>query len=88
MTGRFVSDTTYASRTGLFDLRRGCWQSELLRLYEVEEDKLCELKEPGETAGYITEAYAGLSGLRAGIPVLHCGGDQQCAAIGHGILEE
>ena len=88
MTGRFVSDTTYASRTGLFDLRRGYWHPELLRLYEVEEDKLCELIEPGETAGHITETYAGLSGLKAGIPVLHCGGDQQCAAIGHGILEE
>ena len=88
MTGEYVSDMTYASRTGMMDLRRGCWHPELLSLYEVEEEKLCELKEPGDTAGYITAAYAALSGLPEGIPVLHCGGDQQCAAVGHGILTE
>ena len=88
MTGEFVSDRTYASRTGLMDLRSGSWHPELLNLYEVEEDKLCRLIEPGETAGFVTEEYAEKSGLRAGIPVLHCGGDQQCAAVGHGIVTE
>ncbi len=88
MTGEFVSDDTYGSRTGLMDLRTGVWRREILRLYEVEEDKLCRLIQPGQTAGYITEEYAGKCHLLAGTPVLHCGGDQQCAALGHGIIHE
>lgn len=85
MCGDYVSDMTYASRTGLLDLKSGRWHPELLKLYEVEEEKLCRLIEPGQTAGYVTEAFADESGLCRGTPVLHCGGDQQCAAIGHGI---
>ncbi len=88
MTGRYVSDRTYASRTGLMDLRTGEWDPDILKLYEVDPDKLCELIEPGETAGYITKQFAEKTGVPEGIPVLHCGGDQQCAAIGHGIIRE
>ncbi len=88
MTGEFVSDTTYGSRTGLMDIRTAKWDPEILALYEVEESKLCRLIEPGHTAGYVTEAFARVSCIEAGIPVIHCGGDQQCAAIGHGIIEK
>ncbi|MDO5108771.1 MAG: FGGY-family carbohydrate kinase [Erysipelotrichaceae bacterium] len=88
MTGEFVTDTTYASRTGLMDLRTSEWDPEILKLYDVEEEKLCRKIEPGETAGYVTEAFARVSCIDPGIPVIHCGGDQQCAAIGHGIIEK
>lgn len=88
MCNVFVSDTTYASRSGLMDIRTCRWDPEILALYEVEEDKLCRLIEPSETAGFITEEFASLCGIKAGIPVIHCGGDQQCAAIGHGIIEK
>lgn len=86
MTGEFVSDLTYGSRTGLMNLRTGKWDPDILKLYEVEERHLCRLIEPGQTAGYVTENFAALTGLKKGIPVIHCGGDQQCAAVGHGIL--
>lgn len=88
MTGEFVSDRTYASRTGLMNLRTGRWEKKILDLYEVDESRLCRLIEPGDTAGYITKEYAAKCSLPAGTPVLHCGGDQQCAAIGHGIISE
>lgn len=68
------------------NLRTGKWDPDILKLYEVEERHLCRLIEPGQTAGYVTENFAALTGLKKGIPVIHCGGDQQCAAVGHGIL--
>ena len=88
MTGEFVSDDTYASRTGLMNLRTGKWDPETLALYEVDEEKLCRLVRPGETAALISEAYARKTGLPEGIPLIHCGGDQQCAAAGQGIIAE
>ena len=88
MTGCFVSDDTYASRTGLLNLRTLDWEKELLELYEIDENRLCRRIRPGQVAGYVTNAFAKLSGLTTGIPVIHSGGDQQCAAIGHGVLRE
>lgn len=88
MTREFVTDTTYASRTGLMDLRTAEWDPEILRLYDVEEEKLCRMISPGETAGRLTTDFARVSCTEPGIPVIHCGGDQQCAAIGHGIIEK
>ncbi len=85
MTGEYVSDYTYASRSGLFNLKTRRFDQELLDLYEVEADKLCTLIEPGSLAGYTTEQFASMTGIRAGTPVIHAGGDQQCAAIGQGV---
>ena len=85
MCGVYVSDYTYASRSGLMNLREKTWDDELLALYRVDQDKLCELREPGSIVGYTTEAFAERTGLRAGTPVIHAGGDQQCAAVGQGV---
>lgn len=94
MTGSFRSDYTYASRSGLFNIHTREWDPELLRLYEVEPEKLCELSEPGTvirgrnpglSSGCVSEEYAKKTGLPAGIPVIHAGGDQQCAAVGQGV---
>lgn len=87
MTGEYNSDYTYASRSGLFNIRTKTWDPELLELYEMDPEKLCHLAEPGEVCGYITGSYADKTGLPAGIPVIHAGGDQQCAAIGQGVTE-
>ncbi|MCR4950093.1 MAG: hypothetical protein K6A40_02090 [Solobacterium sp.] len=88
MTGEYVSDHTYASRTGLMNLRTGEWDPETLALYDVDPAKLCRLVQPGETAALITDAFAEASGLPKGTPLIHCGGDQQCAAAGQGVIEE
>lgn len=87
MTGEYVSDYTYASRSGLFNIKKRCFDPILLDLYEVEADKLCRLIEPGSVAGYTTEGFAQLTGIKAGTPVIHAGGDQQCAAIGQGVTK-
>lgn len=88
MTGEFCSDYTYASRSGLMDIRRKVWDPEMLKLYEVEENKLCRLIEPGQTAGEVDAHFAEISGLKEGIPVIHAGGDQQCAAVGQHVVKE
>lgn len=41
----------------------------------------------GTIIGYVTEDYAARTGLRAGIPLTTAGGDQQCAALGHGLCK-
>lgn len=86
MTGRFVTDQTFGSRTNLLDLKTRCWDPELLSLFEVEPRMLCELVAPGSMVGGLTPDLAKATGLTAGLPVVSAGGDQQCAALGLGLF--
>lgn len=88
MIGHFYTDHTYGSRSLLMNLKTRTWDARLLELMEVEEEKLCELKEPGSVMGYTTEQFAQETGLPAGIPIISAGGDQQCGMLGQGVVEE
>ena len=86
MTGRLVTDHTFGSRTNLFDLERKCWDEDLLRLFEVPVDMLCELVPPGSIVGGLLPGMAAATGLPSGLPIVSAGGDQQCAALGLGLF--
>ncbi len=88
MTGKFCTDYTYGSRSHLMNLRECRWDPYLLDLFQIEEEKLCELKPPGSMMGCITEKFAAESMLPPGIPVISAGGDQQCGMIGQGVIKE
>ena len=86
MTGRICTDYTYGSRSLLMNIRTHRWDQRLLEIFNVEKERLCELVEPGSVCGYVTEAFAAETGCPAGIPVITAGGDQQCGAIGQGVV--
>lgn len=85
ITGEYRTDHTYGSRSLLMNVRSRKWDGRLLDIFQVEEEKLCELVEPGTIIGYVTEEFSKRTGLRVGIPLVSSGGDQQCAALGHGV---
>lgn len=87
MTGVYVTDYTYGSRTNLMNLKKCEWDPELLAIFGVKEEHLCELLPPGSICGSVTEDFAAKTGIRKGIPVITAGGDQQCAAVGQGIFK-
>jgi len=86
LTGRFVTDQSFASRTNLFDLSSLAWDDQLLELFEVERRMLCEVVPPGAVVGGLRSEMARASGLPQGLPVVSAGGDQQCAALGLGLF--
>jgi sugar (pentulose or hexulose) kinase len=86
LTGRYVTDHSLASRTNLLDLRTRTWDPQLLDLFGVPPSMLCELVAPGATVGGLLPGLAAHTGLPAGLPVVSAGGDQQCAALGLGLL--
>lgn len=85
LTGGFRTDHTYGSRSLLMNIRTREWDDRLLELFEVERSKLCELVEPGSVVGTLTRDFASKTGLKEGTPMVTAGGDQQCAALGHGV---
>lgn len=84
-TGKFITDTSLASRTCLLDIHKKQWSPELLKLFEIDEEKLCTIIPVGQIAGKLTAEFEALTGLRKGIPVISAGGDQQCSALGQGL---
>lgn len=86
MTGEYVMDTTYGSRTNLMNIRSLEWDLDLLKILEIDKNKLPRITNPGVSCGKITKEFAELSGLTEGIPLISAGGDQQCAAVGEGLL--
>ena len=87
MTGVWASDYTYGSRTGLMNIRDLEWDDQMLRLFGLDREKLCPLIPQGSVLGRLTPAFAAACGLAEGTPVVTAGGDQQCGALGAGVME-
>ena len=87
MTGVFSTDHTYGSRTLLMDIRSLEWNDELCRLCGLDREILCDLIPQGSISGKITPEFSALTGIKTGVPVISAGGDQQCGALGLGVMD-
>ena len=74
-----VTDATNASRTMIFDIKKNTWSSQLLKLFEIPENILPEVKNCADDFG-ITSKFGGE------IKIGGVAGDQQAAAIGQACL--
>jgi glycerol kinase len=88
LSGELITDYSNASRTLLFDIRGGQWSDTMLSLLGVPQDKLPSPHESGTQIGELHEKAARETGLKKGTPVIAGGGDQQCAALGVGVVRE
>jgi glycerol kinase len=70
-----VTDASNASRTMLYDISRGDWDDELLKLFGVPRSMLPEVRSS-------SEVYGTTNLLGAPIPIAGIAGDQQAALFG------
>jgi len=70
-----VTDASNASRTMLFDIAKGEWDDELLKIFGVPRSMLPEVRSSSEVYGNTTL-------LGAAIPIAGIAGDQQSALFG------
>ena len=70
-----VTDASNASRTMLFDIGKGAWDDELLKIFGVPRSMLPEVRSSSEVYGETTL-------LGAPIPIAGIAGDQQAALFG------
>jgi glycerol kinase len=74
---RHVTDVTNASRTLLYNIVKGEWNGELLRIFNIPASLLPEVVWSSQNVGEVTTSL-GLSG----IPIAGIAGDQQAALFG------
>ncbi len=72
-----ATDATNASRTLLYDIHRGCWDDDLLKLLNVPRSVLPDVHDSAADFGMTDAALLGAS-----IPIRGVAGDQQAAMIG------
>jgi glycerol kinase len=72
-----LTDATNASRTALYDIRKGCWDEALCELFRVPMNCLPEVRDSAGDFG-ITETRI----LGRALPLCGVAGDQQAALIG------
>lgn len=76
----FSTDPTNASRTLLYDIRKGRWDAEFLKLFRAPAGALAEVRPCAAERGVTTREAVG-----AELPVLGAAGDQQAAAFAQGV---
>jgi glycerol kinase len=76
-----VTDPTNASRTMLYDIERGAWDEELLRLFGVPREVLPEVRPSSGVFGTADRRWFGRE-----LPVAGIAGDQQAALFGQGCV--
>ncbi len=86
LSGEYVTDRSNASRTMLFDINKSDWSKPLLEKMGIQSEKLPAVKIAGTKIGELTASAAKEIGLKEGTPVVLGGGDQQCAALGVGVV--
>ena len=75
-----VTDVSNASRTMLYDIGKGEWDDDLLKLFDVPRSMLPEVRSSSEVYGHTTM-------LGAPIPIAGIAGDQQAALFGQACLK-
>lgn len=87
LTGDFATEVSDASGTGLFDVKRRVWCSQLVELLDIPKQWLPTCHESPDITGRVTEQAAGETGLPAGTDVVGGGGDAVIQTTGTGVLE-
>jgi len=83
LCGELVTDPSNASRTMLYDIRKGAWDAELLELFGVPEQALPKV---GPSSGRIGVTRAEALHGHA-VPVAGVAGDQQAALFGQACVD-
>ena len=77
-----ATDVTNASRTMLYNIHEGCWDSWLLRLFDIPESMMPKVLPSAAQFGSTANP-----GLVQGIPICGVAGDQQAALFGQCCFE-
>ncbi len=77
-----ATDATNASRTGLYNIHEGCWDNDLLKLYDIPASLLPEVHDSSYHFGNCDKGLLGTA-----LPILGIAGDQQAATFGQACFQ-
>ena len=87
LTGEAATDRIEAQGTLMWDMARGAWDDELVRLAGLRPDSMPRIVEPTDVVGRVTSAAAAATGLPEGTPVVCGSSDSAVEDYGAGAVE-
>ena len=84
---KYVTDPTNAIN-GILNLKTWELDNDLAEAYELPIELFPAVHVPGEIIGELSTNASSDLGLNSNIPIILGGGDQQCAALGMGVIEK
>jgi xylulokinase len=84
----WVTDPASLTLNGMMDIRALDWSDRILGIIGIGRDRLPPVGAPAGVAGRLSRAGAEATGLPEGIILCRGAGDQQCAAIGAGVIRQ
>ncbi len=84
----FVTEVTNGCCSGMMDVYKLQWSDRILEALDIDKAKLPRLVNPSEKVGEVTPEVSELTKLPVGTPIITGTGDQQCAALGAGVIED
>ena len=81
LTGRAGAESTNASTTQLYDVRRRAWATELAERVDVPARLLAPLRQPGEVVGRLLPEVLTATGQPASTPVVAVGSHDTASAV-------
>jgi xylulokinase len=88
LTGRLVTDPSYASGSGAYDLHRGDYCDEILAAAGLHRGRFPPIVASTDTVGEVLPEVAASLGLPPGVRVIAGGVDNSCMALGAGTYRE
>ena len=82
-----VMDRSYASWTGLADIRKDKWSEEICQSIGLKEKYLPKMVESNTICGYLSGRAAREVGLKSGIPLVSGAGDKVAGCLGAANVE-
>lgn len=83
-----VFDYTCLHFNSFSDNKGKAWSKELLKLFDIEEDKMPRVASPFEIVGKVTKKAAEECGLAEGTPIAAGAGDSAASAFGSGMFHK
>lgn len=80
-------DYSYLHFSGFGDTKNLKWSEELLKLFEVDKDKMPDIVEPWKVVGGLLPDAAAKCGLLSGTPIVAGCGDSAATLLGSGITK-
>ena len=84
----WVTDPASLTLNGMMEIGKLDWSDRILALCGIDRDRVPPVGIPSGQAGTLSATAAAETGLPAGIPICRGAGDQQCAAIGAGVVSQ
>ncbi len=88
LSGTLVSEPSNGCTTGIFNLKKRTWDSEIAEKCGLKDNIFPPVAESGTVVAKVSSESALATGLTAGTPIVAGGGDAQLGCIGVGITKK